>query len=153
MAKTGYIALTEGPVALAAATLKTVLAVKGHANFGIDMKGFWVDFDGVTASAAPVLCEFCYLSYAGAGTGTAITVNQVYGRVTTAGFTGAKNYTAEPTTLTRLDVFTLDPNKGLFRYDWSLGETPDSNPTEGYALVMTAPANVNARAGFRIERA
>jgi hypothetical protein len=153
MAKTGYVALTEGAVGLSASTLKTVLSVKGHANFGIDMKGFWVDFDGVTASATPVLCEFCYLSYASAGTATAVTVNQVYGRTTTAGFTGARNYTVEPTTLTRLDVFTLDPNKGLFRYDWSLGETPDSNPTEGYALVLTASATVNARAGFRIERA
>jgi hypothetical protein len=156
MAKTGYVALTEGAVALAAATAKTVLGVKGHANFGVDMKGFWVDFDGVTASALPVLCEFGYCSWATNAPGTAstsVTVNQVYGRVTTAGFTAGKTWTTEPTTITVLDAFTLDPNKGLFRYDWSLGESPDANPTEGYILRLTAPATVNARAGFRIERA
>jgi hypothetical protein len=156
MAKTGYVALTEGAVALSAATAKTVLGVKGHANFGVDMKGFWVDFDGVTASAIAVLCELCYSSWTTNSPGTnstSVTVNQVYGRVTTAGFTAGKTWTTEPTVLTVLDAFTLDPNKGLFRYDWSLGESPDSGLAEGYCLRLTAPATVNARAGFRIERA
>ena len=74
-------------------------------------------------------------------------------RVTAFGVTAAKTWTAEPTVLTVLRAFQLDPNKGLFSYDYPLGQTPDSAVAEGFALVFTAPAAVNVFAGMRFERA
>ena len=105
MAAVGYSITTEGAVALAAATAKTILGAKAHANSGLQLKSFMVAFDGVTASAVPVLVELCYATFATNSPGTnstSVTVRQAHGRVLTAGFTGAKNWTTEPTVLTVL---------------------------------------------------
>ena len=154
MAKTGYSVTTEGEVALSAATAKTVLGVKAPAALGLDLKSFSVDFDGVTASAEPVLVELCYSTWATNSPGTAstgTTERQLYGRVIAADFTGGHTWTTEPTTLTVLWAFALDPNKGLFMYDYPLGESPDCAVAEGFALRLTAPATVSARAALRVE--
>jgi hypothetical protein len=157
MAKTGYSAHVGAAVALTAATAKTVVGVLGPASFGIDLTGFEVDFDGVTASALPVLCEVCYNTWATNPPGTnstSITPVQEYGRVVAHGTTAAKTWTAgnEPTVLTVLRAFQLDPNKGLFAYDYPLGQTPDSDVADGFSLRFTAPAGVNVFAGLRWER-
>lgn len=152
MAKAGYSAATGAAVALAAATAKTILSVVAPAQFGVDLKKLRVGFDGVTASAVPVLVELCYSTFATAGTNTAGTVRQAYGRNITAGFTTAYNYTAEPTVLTVIDRWTLTPNGGLVVYDFPLGDTPDSAVSEGFALRLTAPAVVNANATLWFER-
>lgn len=152
MAKAGYSAAVGAAVALSAGVAKTVLAVLAPAQFGVDLKKFRVSFDGVTASAVPALVELCYGTFAGAGTNTAGTVRQTYGRVITAGFTTAYNYTGEPTVLTVLDRWTLTPNGGVVIYDWPLGDTPDSAVSEGFALRLTAPAAVNANATMWFER-
>ena len=152
MAKAGYSAATGAAVALAAATAKTVLAVTAPAQFGVDLKKLRVGFDGVTASAVPVLVELCYSTFATAGTSTAGTVHQTYGRSITAGFTTAYNYTAEPTVLTTIDRWTLTPNGGLVIYDFPLGDTPDSAVSQGFALRLTAPAVVNVNATLWFER-
>lgn len=152
MAKAGYSAATGAAVALSAATAKTVLAVTAPAQFGVDLKKLRVGFDGVTASAVPVLVELCYSTFATAGTSTSGTVRQTYGRSITAGFTTAYNYTAEPTVLTVIDRWTLTPNGGLVVYDFPLGDTPDSAVSEGFALRLTAPAVVNANATLWFER-
>lgn len=57
MAKAGYWVGTSSAVALSAATAKTALMVITPSTFGGDLKKFRVSFDGVTASAVPVLCE------------------------------------------------------------------------------------------------
>lgn len=152
MAKAGYSAAVGAAVALSAATAKTILSVTAPAQFGVDLKKLRVGFDGVTASAVPVVVELCYSTFATAGTTTAGTVRQAYGRTITAGFTTAYNYTAEPTVLTVLDRWTLTPNGGLVVYDFPLGDTPDSAVSEGFALRLTAPAAVNANATLWFER-
>lgn len=152
MAKAGYSAAVGAAVALSAATAKTVLAVLAPAQFGVDLKKLRIGFDGVTASAVPVLVELCHLSGATAGTSTAGTVRQVYGRSITAGFTTAYNYTAEPTALTIIDRWTLTPNGGLVVYDFPLGDTPDSEVSAGFALRCNAPAAVNVNAALWFER-
>lgn len=150
MAKAGYSAPTGAAVATGTA-LKTVLSVIAPAQFGIDLKKFRLAFDGVTATAVPILVELW--SFTTDGTGTAGTVNQVYGRTITAGFTTKYNYTAEPTGLTGpLDSWLLDPNKGLVVYDFPLGDTPDTAVSNGFALRTTAPATVNCRATMWFER-
>ena len=152
MPKAGYTASTEGAVALAAATAKTILAVIAPAQFGIDLRSLELSFDGVTASNTPVLVEICSSTQATAGTNTAATVDQVYGRAITAGFTAAKNYTAEPTVLTAVDEFTLSPNGGLIIRDWPLGEGFDQDVSKAFALRLTAAQVVNARATMKFER-
>jgi hypothetical protein len=156
MAKAGYSIPTGAAVALSAATAKTILAVLAPAQFGVDLKKFRVGFDGVTASAVPVLVELCSLTAASnstPGTGnTTGTVTQAYGRSITAGFTGFYNSTSEPTVLTALDSWLLSPAGGLVIYDFPLGDTPDSAVSQGFALRCTAPATVNARATMWFER-
>ena len=152
MAKAGYSAATGAAVALAAATAKTILAVTAPAQFGIDLTKLRLAFDGVTSSAVPVLVELCSSTGATAGTSTAGTVNQIYGRTITAGFTTAYNYTVEPTVLTVIESFLITPNGGTYVYDWPLGTSPDTAVSQGFMLRLTAPAVVNARATFNFER-
>jgi hypothetical protein len=155
MAKSGYSISTEGVITLAAATAKSVIGAKAGANVGLDLKGFMISFDGVTAAALPVFCELCYATFATNSPGTASTganERQMYGRVIAADFTGGFNWTTEPTVLTAIDEpFLLDPNKGFFSYDYSLGESPDSAVAEGFVLRMNAPATVGVRAAMRLE--
>lgn len=155
MAKTGYTAPTGGAVALAAATAKSILGVKGHANFGIDLTKVRVSFDGTTA-ATPVLVELCYATFATNSPGTnstSVTPAQAYGRVTAVGATAGKNWTTEPTVLTVIEEELLTPNGGLVVYDFPLGTTPDSAVAEGFVIRCTAPAIVNVRAAMWWERA
>jgi hypothetical protein len=156
MAKAGYSVTTGAAVALVAATAKTVLFAVAPAQFGMDLKKYRLAFDGVTASAVPVLVELCALSAASnsvAGTGnTTATVNQVYGRAITAGFTGGYNASAEPTVLTPIDSFLVTPTGGTVLFDFPLGDTPDNDVSKGFALRLTAPAPVNARATLWFER-
>jgi hypothetical protein len=153
MAKSGYSLVNAAAVALVAATAKTVLSAIAPAQFGVDLKKFRVAFDGVTATAVPVLVEVCRSTQATAGTsGTAVTVQQVYGPTITAGFTGGSNFSAEPTALTVLDSFLLDPNKGVVLYDYPLGDTPDTAVSQAIVIRCTAPAAVNVRAGLVFER-
>lgn len=155
MAKAGYTVPTGGAVALTAATVKSILGAKGHANFGLDFKKVRISFDGVTASAVPVLCtlEYCTFATNSPGTNsTSITPVQAYGRVSAAGFTAAKTWTTEPTVLTVIDEFLLDPNKGTVLYDFPLGDTPDSALAEGFIIRCNAPAAVNVRGTLWLER-
>lgn len=156
MAKAGYTLQTGAAVALSAATAKTVLCVIAPAQFGIDLKKVKIGFDGVTASAVPVLCELATSTLATnstPGTGnTTGTVNQVYGRSITAGFTGFYASTSEPTVLTVFDSWLLTPVGGLLFYDYPLGDTPDTAVSNGIVLRCTAPAIVNVRASFTFER-
>lgn len=156
MAKAGYTLQTGAAVALAAATAKTVLCVIAPAQFGIDLKKVKIGFDGVSASAVPVLCELMTSTLATNSTpgtnNTTGTVVQAYGRTITAGFTGFYNSTTEPTVLTAFDQWLLTPNGGLLFYDWPLGDTPDTAVSSGIVLRCTAPAVVNVRASFQFER-
>jgi hypothetical protein len=150
MAKAGYTAEVGAAVALSAATAKTVLSVIAPAQFGVDLTKFRIGFDGVTASAVPVVVEL--VSFTTDGTGTSGTVSQVYGRSITAGFTTKYNYTAEPTTATLIDRFTLTPNGGTIIYDFPLGTSPDTAVSNLIALRCTAPAAVNVNATMWFER-
>lgn len=156
MAQTEYVVSTGATVALSAATARTTLAVIAPSTFGIDLRRFEISFDGVTASAVPVLWELCYSTFAtnstpGTGNSTA-TVNQTAGRVITPGFTGFYASTSEPTVLTVLDANTITPNGGLFVRDFG-ANGPDSAVSNGFVMRLTAPAAVNARASFYFGRA
>ncbi len=146
-----YVVGTEGSVAMVAATAKTVLAVTAPAQFGIALKSLKIGFDGVTASALPVLVEI--IRFTTAGTGTAVTPLQQSGRTIAHGVAATKNHTVEPTTPTLADPdMWFDPNKLALLYDWALGDEIDTAVSEGLGLRVTAPAVVNVRAQFRWNR-
>lgn len=155
MAKAGYSIVTGGAVALSAATAKTILGAKAHANSCLDLLKIRVGFDGVTASAVPVLVEVVACTFGANAPGTnstSVTPALLYGRSTTVGWTAAKTWTTEPTTITVVEEFLLTPNGGLVLYDWPLGTTIDTPLGEGLAIRCTAPATVNVRAAMVLER-
>ncbi len=139
--------------ALSAATAKTILAVVGPAQFGVNWLRYEISFDGATSTAVPALIELCSLTGATAGTSTAVTVQQVAGTTITAGFTAGTNYTAEPTVLTAIDAFTLPVYGGTGIVPFTPGQEPNSVVSQGFAIRVTAPAAVNARATMWFERA
>lgn len=146
---------TGGAVALSAATAKTVLGAKAHANSGIYLKKWRISFDGVTASAVPVLVEVCYCTFGANPPGTnstSVTPVISSGRSTTVGWTAAKTWTTEPTTITVLEETLLTPNGGVILYDYPLQDEPDTALGEGLALRITAPAIVNCRAAMLLGR-
>lgn len=158
----GYKAHTEGEVALAAAgTTKSILGIAGNANFGVVLKEIWLDFDGVTSSNNTVKLAVARCTFATNAPGTnstTVTVKQSYGRHANTGFSAGKAWTAEPTVIETVaeEEFALDPNKGLFRYPWPLGDEPDSALGEGWvlrALIETGDTvAATIRAGMRVQR-
>lgn len=150
-----YRCSTEGAVALAAATAKTCIGVKAHANSGLLLVSTRVAFDGVTASAIPVLVELCYCTWATNGPGTnstSTTPRQQNGRTLAAGFTSGKTWSTEPTTITVIEDVLLTPNGGLVYYDFPLGTEWDCALGEGFAVRFTAPASVSTRAVMGVSR-
>lgn len=155
MAAAGYSVTTGGTVALSAATAKTILGVKAHANSGLQLKKLQLSFDGITTGKVGVLVELGYCTFATNSPGTnstSVTPLQAYGRVLTAGFTAAKNWTSEPTTITVIDELLLTPNAGLIVIQNPLGQEPDTALGEGLVIRCTAPDAVNARATMNVER-
>lgn len=155
MGKSGYTVVTSGAVALAAATAKSILGVKSAADFGLDLRAMRFWFDGVTASGVPVLAELCSSTFATNSPGTNSTSRtpaQEYGRVIAHAVSAASNWTGEPTVLTVLDEMLVTPAGGGLPYDFPLGNTPDSDLSQGFVLRMTAPAIVNVRATMKWER-
>lgn len=145
-----YTLQTGAAVALVGGAAKTALGIIAPAQFGIDLLGFEVAFDGVTASAVPVLIEWCTSTLATNSTpgtnNTTGTVNQVAGRSITNGFTGFYASTSEPTVLTPVWSTLITPNGGSYTYDFPRDQTLDTAVSNGFCLRLTAPANVNARA-------
>lgn len=150
--RTIYVADTEGIVALAAATTaKTIWGVLGDAGHGIDLLGLAFSLDGVTASEKPVLVELCHCTFAANPPGTAstaVTIKTEAGRQVAETFSAAKNWTTEPTVMTALRPLDCDPYKFYYEKDNPLGESPDTDAADGFAIRMTIPsggAAVNAR--------
>lgn len=155
MSQVGYACKSEGAVALSAGVAKTVVGVKAHANSGLEVKGFHAAFDGVTASAVPVLVELCYCTFGANPPGTnstSTTPVQTYGRPLTAGFTSGKTWTTEPTTITVIKEMLFTPNGGALFFQFPLGTEPDCALGEGFALRFTSPAAVNVRGTIDVER-
>lgn len=153
-----YDVNTEGAVQLAGAAAKTVLGVRAHASLGLLLKDFSLAFDGVSASAVPVLVEIMGATFATNAPGTnstSVTPQQRSGRTFGVGASAAKNWTAEPTVLTLRREFVLSPNGGVLFYPYPLGDEPDCGVNEGLVMRLTAPATasgVNVRAGMGFSR-
>src|SRR5262245_66534961 len=109
MAKAGYSLQTGAAVALSSGVAKTILCVIAPAQFGIDLRAIDIGFDA-SAAATGILVELCTSTLATNSTpgtnNTTGTVNQIYGRSITAGFTGFYNGNAEPTMRTQMQSYT-----------------------------------------------
>lgn len=152
MATPGYTVESTGDIALSAATAKTILNVINAANSLIRITELSVSFDGVTATAEPVTVELCSSTQAGAGTSTAHTIVQVRGPTRTVQATGARNYTAEPTTLTVLKRWLVPAFNGLLLVQFPLGREPEQVTTaDGLCIRCTAPATVNVQGYIEFE--
>lgn len=154
MARAVYKVITGADVALTAATAKSVLGWRAGTAFALVLRRVGVYFDGVSATAEPVLVEYCYATFATNPPGTAsttVTPTQVGGRVLTHGTTAARNWTAEPTVLTVLDEELVHPQMG--KVEWvPPGDEWDTALNEGFVIRVTAPAAVNVRASMTAER-
>ncbi len=158
MPNAGYTVRTSAAVALSAATAKTALMVITPSSFGGRLTKFRIGFDGVTASAVPVLWEIVRSTNASNSTpGTGNTsessnITQVYGRSITTGFTAFSASTSEPTVLTQVESGLLSPVGGLLVYDFPLGTEIEWDVSAGCGIRLTAPATVNARCSAWFER-
>jgi hypothetical protein len=147
----GYTAETNGDVALSAATAKTILNIINASNGTFLITELGVSFDGVSATAEPVTVELCSSTQAGAGTSTSHTIVQMRGPTRTVQATAARNYTAEPTTLTVLKRWLVHPQTGIV-IQFPLGREPQQVVTgDGLCLRCTAPATVNAQGYIEFE--
>lgn len=153
--KAGYVARTEGTVALAAATVKSVLGVKSGATFGLDLKKLRVAFHDSDATELPVLIELCRSTWATNSPGTnstSVTPAQGYGLRVAHGITAAKNWTSEPTALTVIEDWELTPAGGVVIYDLPVDQSYDCDVAEGFVLRLTAPSITDVRALLGCER-
>lgn len=148
----GYTVETTGDIALSAATAKTIMSVITASNALTRICELSVSFDGVTATAEPVTVELCYSTQAGAGTSTAHTIAQLRGPTRTVQGTAARNYTAEPTTLTVLKRWLVPAFNGLLVIQFPLGREPEQVVTaDAFCVRCTAPATVNAQGYLEFE--
>jgi hypothetical protein len=152
----GFVVKTgAAATGLVANTAKSLVNIIPGANRQLYLVELSISFDGVTASAVPVLVELCYSTQAGAGTpGTTPTPTTVRG-VGAVIATAAVDYTAEPTVLTPFKHWLITPNGGSFTLQAPLGRetlTDTSGGTnKGLVLRATAPVAVNARAYLEFE--
>ncbi len=154
MAKAGYSLQTGASVALTSTVAKTILCVIAPAQFGIDLRSIDIGFDA-SAAATGVLVEICTSTLATNSTpgtnNTTGTVNQIYGRSITAGFTGFYASTTEPTVLVPIDSFTMAVNGTVVR-PWNFGEGYDTAVSNGILIRCTSQSSVNVRASMIFER-
>lgn len=147
---TGYsVPFTD--VSLTAATAKTVVSVT--ASKVVTVCNVVITFDGVTASNTPVLVELVKGDGTTAGTSTAVTPLAIRGAVNiAAASTAAKNYTAEPTTLTMLENLRIPPTSGII-YQLPLGREiqGDSSTNKLIGLRLTAGSGVNVTGFLEFE--
>ncbi len=143
-----FVACSTTPFAAPAAvhTFMNIIAPAGH---GLCLTAFAISFDGVTATAVPVLVELCSSTQAGAGTpGVSTVVTQVRGRVTAGSApTFGGNYTVEPTTLTCLARWYVPAFMGSLTVQFPLGREYECDSSAGtvksLAVRITPPATVN----------
>lgn len=151
----GYVVRTAGATALVGGTAKTLVNLISGTTVSPIVVEMSMSFDGVTASAVPVLVELGYSTQATAGTpGTSPTPTLIRGRGTAVS-TAAESYSAEPTALTAFKQWLLTPNGGLLVIQFPLGREaqPDLSGGTNKAIFLrgNAPANVNARAYLELE--
>lgn len=150
MAGQKFVVSTEGEVALAAATLKSVLHVTAPTNIPVKIAGYSIFFDGISPTGEPVRVQLQRVS--ADGTFTAVTPKKEdAGRDETIQSTAGKNATAEP--VTPGDIMRADevhPQLGKEVYFPFEREIMVSGGAR-IAIRATAPGAVNCEANLFCE--
>lgn len=147
----GYTVETTANVSLSAATAKTVLSVVCASNAPIRICEFGISFNGTSPTAEPVTVELCSSTQAGAGTSTSQSPVQIRGPTRTVQASGARNFSAEPTTLTVLKRWLVHPQSGIVIQS-PLGREPEQVVTaDAICIRCTAPAAVSASGYIEFE--
>lgn len=141
----------------AGTALHTNLYVTAPAGHGLSLVEIGISFDGVTASAVPVLVEICtQTGTAGTGAASPPAAAQVRGRVTTGQApTVAHNFTAEPGTPLVVRQWYVSPNGGTFIYPVPLGREIECDASggtiKGISIRTTPAAAVNTVCYMEVE--
>lgn len=135
-------------VALAAATLKTVVQILAPANHRVKIKGWAVFFDGVSTTAAPVECRL--VRQTSAGTMSSLTPVKTKPAAESLQVTAQHTATVEPSSSDVVDVIECHPQSG-FEIQYAPGDEVVIGGGERIAIDCTAPAIVNVRAKIRFE--
>lgn len=139
-------------IALTAATAKTILEIATPSTGTAIPIEWWVEFDGVTASAVPVKIEVGRFS-AAVTTATTITPSKLnYGGNAIASQATVKHTTTTEGagTASDVEIHRVSPTSGLYvQYplgrEWSLGAS------QFWRIRCTAAANVNVTFGIKWE--
>ena len=138
-----------GQVALAAATLKTVLQIVAAANHRVLLWAYYVSFEGVVTTDAPVFCEL--LRQSTAGTMSALTPVKVNdGDNETLLTTALHTATAEPTAGDVLKKWFVHP-QGRDVYIYPLTRPIVVLGGARLGIRFTAANAVDCIAGFEYE--
>lgn len=148
MARVRGVVTTEGEIALAAATAKTVLQLVAAANHPVAVKGFGVSFDGTSATAEPVQVDI--LRQTTAGTMSAATPVEETNTGTTLQTTAQKTATAEPTAGNVLRRYEVHPQAGILE-KFTIEDELILAGGGRLGIRCTAPANVNVTAHISFE--
>lgn len=157
-----YVVMTGGtatavPAALSATTAKTLVLITAATANQPAITEIGISFDGVTASAVPVLVELVSGTGGTAGTSTSQTPKQLRGWPgQSSQTTGAQTYTAEPGTQLVNRKWFITPNGGQTVIQNPLGREPTGIVTattdaKTWSIRATAPAAVNAHAYIEFE--
>lgn len=156
MARLRFSVATEGEIAIAAATAKTVLQILAPTNQDVAIKGFALSFDGTSGSAEPGSYEFVVQTSAGTSLTTATGRHDDNRLVSAAPIqtTSLKGAVGAQTEPSDSGVVTRDghihPQTGAeWRY-WFDEEVVVARATR-LGLRITQPSACNARARFFCE--
>lgn len=144
--RSGSGATNTTPVALVAATAKTVVAALGSSGDSIGLLRAKVSFDGVTGTAVPALVEIGVIT--ALGTMTSFTPVQNSGVVMASSASAGYNASGEPTYTRIIDSFYVPVFNGLYEAWYPLGEEPNAIGSQGFGIRVTAPAAVNCLASL-----
>jgi hypothetical protein len=137
LARSGAAQNTSTPVALVAATAKTVVSTLGTANTTLALFRWRVSFNSVAATDAPALVEVGIVSTL--GTVTAFTPSQIFGTSVASVATAGYNATVEPTYVRLVESLYVPVNNGVYEYTYSLGTEAVCAASQGLAIRVTAP--------------
>lgn len=133
-------------VALAAGVAKTVLELATPATVRPVLLSWWVEFDGVNASAVPVKVEL--LRATGAITGTTITPEKYTDFAPASNLTVRHTATAEGTPASSsLEIHRVHPQGGLL-IQYPMGREPQAPVSSFLRLRCNSPAVVNVTVGM-----
>lgn len=146
-----YTATTEAEEALAAATVETVLQLRGGTASKARLVAWGISFDGVTAGDDPVTVLLRRQSTDGTGSGA--NEYKFDEDNPTATVTAFHSFTAEPTGSNTLERYLIHPQGGGIVREYPIGReiVIDDVATSRLAITAQAPQAVNVEAWMQWE--